>query len=1141
MSISFARRGSVAALALVVLSAGWLMTPYAAAKPAPPTSPPPTGGLAGLDGADSVYLRQRGTAIAPGLNLTSFQRLQPGGWVTGHVMTADLTTPSLSLDVADGGTVSASNQTVGEFAGTDDRVVAAVNGDYFDMNASDAPVGTDVSSAGLRSAGSTPREAFTISGGRAAIQALMSAAEYAAGGSSTKIGSVNSPTFAADSIGLFNSVWGSYPIARLIPAADAVRVVRVVDGVVTAVSDDRSGITDAEAVPAGTSILVGRGQGAETLAALTIGEHVDLTVKASADVDLAVGGSQRLLTDGIPTTEDQVTAGRTAIGIGKDGSRLWVVSIDGRQGDSHGMTIQELAAMMADLGAWNALNLDGGGSTTLVARAAGTTEPTLTDRPSDGNQRKVTNALVFRSTAAPSAPGDAVARPELQPAAGLAVDGAAELLVGLSRTITGTGTDGNLAAASGGGRFRVPGRTLSIVSDQEQKTSDTLVVRGRDTGAATITYANRRHRTDTKITVHGPVQRIVASSQVLSIPSGDATGTLSLTAIDPDGYRVPVETRDVTVSAGDGITVAADGPASFTITPQRDLLSTKINFTVAGHQLTVPVTVGYQETQLADFVDAGSWTFAADRATGSVAPADGPDGKAGLGLSFDFSTSTATRGAYAVPPAPIAVPGQPQALALWIKGNGKGEWPRLMITKGDGTVTNLDPEQGASNPIISWNGWQQVRFPVPAGTPYPITLTKIRFMETRSDAGYTDQLAIADLRAQVPLDTELPDQVWPHDPAVIGNGTVDRRPQRIAVLSDTQFVARDPDSPIVQAGRRTLREIVAAKPDLLVIDGDFVDEGSPADLQLAQQILDQEIGTKIPYVYVPGNHEIMGGKISNFTDVFGPAATHRDLAGPGRTAIKIITLDSSSGTLHPAGSTDQLRMLQDQLADAASDPKITGVLIFDHHPVDDPQPDKASQLGDRYEAAALARTLSAFTAETGKSVAQVNGHVGIFYTDAAGGVTRVINGNSGKTPSGTAAQGGFTGWTMLGVDPRHGRVAAAASANPVPATGERLGWLRVETHARVDDLSLDAPAKLRRGASATVSATLIQDGDRRVPVAWPVSARWSGDRVRIDDDHGPAVLAFDSATGRLTALRSGTATLSVTVNGVTRTATVTVS
>lgn len=1091
----------------------------AAANPSPSHDRPGhRAELAGLDGADSVYLRQCTTAVAPGLDLTSFQRMQPGGWVTGSVMTADLDTPSLSLGLSDGGAVSGANAPVSKFA-DQPNVVAAVNGDYYDMNASDAPVGTDIDNGRVHNAGSTPRQAFTLTAGKAAIRELMSAATLNTDGATTKVAAVNSPTFAADSVGLFTSLWGKYPIGRLIGKTEPVRVVTVSKGVVTAVSDDRSALDAATDIPSGSSVLVARGTAVSGLATLEVGDKAAVTVTANASVDLAVGGSQRLLTNGAKTSDDEVTAARTAIGISKDGSRLWVVSLDGRQGDSHGMTIQELAGFMDDLGAWNAVNLDGGGSTDMVARPAGTKDLTVVGRPSDGAERHVSNALVFRSTA--SGPSTQVAvRPDLQPAAGLAADGATETMIGLSRTVHGTRLAADLGPITGGGHFTVaPGHVLQQVSGSPTET----VVRGRATGSANVTFRSNRDRESVPITVHGTVSRLIPSNTVLSIPSAKDTGKLTLTAADTDGFTVPVETRDVQVHAGDGITVATNGPDGFTITPQSAKVSTSITFTVAGHDLTVPVTVGYDEKTLADFTDASSWTFAADRATGSVSPADGPDGSKGLGLDFDFGTTTATRGAYAVPPAPISVPGQPQALSMWIKGTGKGEWPRLMVTKGDGTTTNLDPEQGASNPIVTWDGWQQVRFPVPAGTPYPLTLTRIRFMETRSDASYTDKLAVAGLTAQIPPAITPPDAPWPTDPAVVTNTNTDHSAQQIAVMSDTQFVARDPDSPIVAAGRRALREIVASKPDLLVIDGDLVDEASPADIAFAKKFLDEEIGTKIPYIYVPGNHEVMGGPISNFEAVFGATSTHRDL---GRT--KVITLDSSSGTLHPDGSTDQLRMLQTQLAEAASNPRITGVLVFNHHPVDDPQPDKASQLGDRYEAAALKRSLAQFTATSGKAIAQVNGHIGIFYTDSAGGVTRVTNGNSGKTPSGSPEQGGFTGWTMLGVDPGAGRVGT------VPRTGARLQWLRVQTHARVDALTLSAPATLAVGATGKATATIDQDETRKVPVAWPVSAQWGGHGVRVGTTHGPAIVSFDPATGTLTGLRRGTAILQVTVNGVTQ-------
>jgi hypothetical protein len=62
---------------------------------------------------------------------------------------------------------------------------------------------------------------------------------------------------------------------------------------------------------------------------------------------------------------------RTAVGVDERGETLWVVVVDGRQeGVSEGITLVELACLFESLGAYDALNLDGGGSSTLVAERA---------------------------------------------------------------------------------------------------------------------------------------------------------------------------------------------------------------------------------------------------------------------------------------------------------------------------------------------------------------------------------------------------------------------------------------------------------------------------------------------------------------------------------------------------------------------------------------------------------------------------------------------------------------------------------------------------------------------------------------------------------------------------------------------------
>jgi hypothetical protein len=74
---------------------------------------------------------------------------------------------------------------------------------------------------------------------------------------------------------------------------------------------------------------------------------------------------------------------RTAIALSADGATGWIVVVDGRQSDSIGATLPELTAFLTGLGASAALNLDGGGSTTLAVRNTDGTIRLL-NRPIDG-------------------------------------------------------------------------------------------------------------------------------------------------------------------------------------------------------------------------------------------------------------------------------------------------------------------------------------------------------------------------------------------------------------------------------------------------------------------------------------------------------------------------------------------------------------------------------------------------------------------------------------------------------------------------------------------------------------------------------------------------------------------------------------
>jgi hypothetical protein len=146
--------------------------------------------------------------------------------------------------------------------------------------------------------------------------------------------------------------------------------------------------------------LVGSGGAKPWLDRVQRGDRVKLHANATGwdGYTTALGGGPRLLeggrlnvTDKREAFREDVRIGlgpRTAFGIDKEG-RYIILVVDGRQKyHSTGLTLTELAYTMQKLGAVDALNLDGGGSTAMTVRDR------VVNRPSDGSERSVSNALL---------------------------------------------------------------------------------------------------------------------------------------------------------------------------------------------------------------------------------------------------------------------------------------------------------------------------------------------------------------------------------------------------------------------------------------------------------------------------------------------------------------------------------------------------------------------------------------------------------------------------------------------------------------------------------------------------------------------------------------------------------------------------
>lgn len=125
----------------------------------------------------------------------------------------------------------------------------------------------------------------------------------------------------------------------------------------------------------------------------------------------AISGNQVIVRRGrIPARgmEETDRHPRTAVALDRTGRYLLVIVIDGRQpGYSQGATVRELAQIVGERGGYTALNLDGGGSTTLAAQGADRRPVTLNspiDNRIPGRERPVANHLAVFAALAASGP-----------------------------------------------------------------------------------------------------------------------------------------------------------------------------------------------------------------------------------------------------------------------------------------------------------------------------------------------------------------------------------------------------------------------------------------------------------------------------------------------------------------------------------------------------------------------------------------------------------------------------------------------------------------------------------------------------------------------------------------------------------------
>ncbi|MBZ6474894.1 phosphodiester glycosidase family protein [Streptomyces griseocarneus] len=378
---------------------------------------------AGTEEASPLRL-EAPASLGPGVTYRGFSLRGSHGPAYGHLLTVDLRDRHVSVDLLYPGAV-AERAKVSQLA--DSRgAVGAVNGDFFNITetqhpgveATGAPVGPAVAGGrDLKAAvpdgqrfgpvmptGVTAEDVFAVGTNREGrLDRLTLAGSVRTPGGELPLDGFNQYALPVDGIGAFTPAWGRASRVRATCGTDTVRGAPCSDetyeltvrrGRVAAVAErpGRGGIAP------GSVVLVGREDGARELRKLSVGDRVTvgqhLRSRHRGALSFAVGGFP-VLRGGRPAAGlDRATpAVRSAAGLASHGRRLYLLALDGAAAYRSGLTVAELARAMREIGAVDAFNLDGGGSSTLVTRARGSGRSVVRNHPSGGEERPVANGI----------------------------------------------------------------------------------------------------------------------------------------------------------------------------------------------------------------------------------------------------------------------------------------------------------------------------------------------------------------------------------------------------------------------------------------------------------------------------------------------------------------------------------------------------------------------------------------------------------------------------------------------------------------------------------------------------------------------------------------------------------------------------
>ena len=627
------------------------------------------------------------------------------------------------------------------------RVLGGINGDYF-VVATGAPLGMVVTDGVLRSSSAEHFALGFDASGNAFIgkPALSITATF--GGSARAVsGGLNKVRTETGGYVLYTTDFSATTqhtgagVDVILTPSEGSSAVPVIGGHISCTVEQVLQSESSIEIPEGRLVLSINAKGSteliDALSALQIGDTVDIDITASDErwnsVVTAIGGLYKMVTAGaVESGLETAQAPRTAVGIKADGSVIFY-TVDGRQsGYSVGASMEQVAKRLVELGCVEAMCLDGGGSTTLGASLPGEDSFSILNKPSEGSQRAVSNALFL--VADQTAPGWEE-RLALSP-------GDAILLSGAQLELSAVGVD----ALGQTVNSYDPGRVTYDLPREAGTVTGGVLTAGTQAGTYTLNARAGALTGSALITVVSKPDRIAVRNEA----TGAALSSLHLE---------PGETMDLTASAiyRNLALTCRDENFTWSVTPGLGTIDQSgkltagetsgtgsVTVTAAGVTATIPLTVAGRIHMVENF--EGGFQNMSGSLTAQVAPESRSVyvrfGSQSARVTYDIGSDE-----FAAWGIPLDFQDGSRYLTLWVYGDGSGNTLSAPVRTADGGSVEL------TLAVLNFKGWKQVVVSLPENADQILMLRLSPTGTTRQGTIWLDQVTSSN---QADPDTTVP-------------------------------------------------------------------------------------------------------------------------------------------------------------------------------------------------------------------------------------------------------------------------------------------------------------------------------------------------------------------------------------------------